>query len=193
MHFTGTVYRNPYWPTFPLLEITQGCTHNKCKFCTMYRDVPFRMSPIEHIEEDLHEIAAIKPDATTIQLLSANPLALSFDKLEPILVMINRYLPKMEYIYAATRVTDIRNKTVEELKKMRELGVKEISLGVESGDDETYLEIWKQFIKRWNELLPEVPLYSNIYISVFPDWLENYEQSSYWNFEQAILYANIAE
>ena len=34
MHFTGTVYRNPYWPTWPLLEITQGCTHNRCKFCT---------------------------------------------------------------------------------------------------------------------------------------------------------------
>lgn len=145
MHFTGTVYRNPYWPTFPLLEITQGCTHNKCKFCTMYRDVLFRMSPIEHIEEDLQEIAAIKPDATTIQLLSANPLALSFDKLEPILVMINRYIPKMEYIYAATRVTDIRNKTVEELKKMRELGVKEISLGVESGDNWTLDRINKGY------------------------------------------------
>ena len=65
--------------------------------------------------------------------------------------------------------------------------------GVEAGDDEAYLEIWKQFIKRWNELLPEVPLYSNIYVSVYPDWLENYEQSSYWDFEQAILYANIAE
>ena len=145
MHFTGTVYRNPYWPTFPLLEITQGCTHNKCKFCTMYRDVPFRMSPMEWIEEDLREIAEIAPDATTIQLLSANPLALSFEKLEPILKMINQYLPKMEYIYAATRVTDIRNKTVEELKKMRELGVKEISLGVESGDDPTLDRIDKGY------------------------------------------------
>ena len=145
MHFTGTVYRNPYWPTFPLLEITQGCTHNKCKFCTMYRDVPFKMSPMEWIEEDLQEIASIAPNATTIQLLSANPLALSFEKLEPILVMINKYLPRMEYIYAATRVTDIRNKTVEELKKMRELGVKEISLGVESGDDWTLDRINKGY------------------------------------------------
>ena len=33
MHFSGTVYRNPYWETFPLLQITQGCTHNKCTFC----------------------------------------------------------------------------------------------------------------------------------------------------------------
>lgn len=145
MHFTGTVYRNPYWPTFPLLQITQGCTHNKCKFCTMYRDVNFRMQPIEWIEEDLKEIAEMTPDATTIQLLSANPLALSFEKLEPILLMINRYLPKMEYIYAATRVTDIRNKTVEQLKRLRELGLKEISLGIESGDDVTLERINKGY------------------------------------------------
>ena len=137
MHFSGTIYRNPYWPTFPLLQITQGCTHNQCKFCTMYRDVDFRLQPPEWIEADLKEIAEMSPDATTIQLLSANPLALLFEKIEPILVMINKYLPKIEYIYAATRVTDIRNKTVEELKKMRKLGVKEISLGVESGDDAT--------------------------------------------------------
>ena len=74
MHFTGTVYRNPYWPTFPLLQITQGCTHNSCKFCTMYRDVKFKMQPLEWVEEDLRELAEIAPDATTIQLLSANPL-----------------------------------------------------------------------------------------------------------------------
>ena len=55
MHFTGTVYRNPYWPTWPLLEITQGCTHNKCRFCTMYKDVSFRMSPTEWIEELLQK------------------------------------------------------------------------------------------------------------------------------------------
>lgn len=145
MHFTDTVYRNPYWPTFPLLQITQGCTHNKCKFCNMYAGVDFRMQPMEWIEEDLQELAEVVPDATTIQLLSANPLALSFEKLEPILLLINKYLPKMEYIYAATRVTDIRNKTVEQLKRMKALGVREISLGVESGDDWTLERIHKGY------------------------------------------------
>ena len=53
MHFTGTVYRNPYWETFPLLQITQGCTHNKCKFCTMYRDVPFKVQPRERRLRDM--------------------------------------------------------------------------------------------------------------------------------------------
>lgn len=112
MHFTGTVYRNPYWPTWPLLEITQGCTHNKCKFCTMYKDVAFRMSPMEWIEEDLKELAESDPDAKTIQILSANPLVLTYDKLAPIFEMIHKYLPKMEYIYLAGRVSDLKNKTV---------------------------------------------------------------------------------
>ena len=145
MHFTGTVYRNPYWETFPLLQITQGCTHNKCKFCTMYRDVTFKVQPMEWIEQDLQEIASAAPNAATIQLLSANPLAMTYDKLAPILEMINRYLPKMEYIYAATRVTDIRNKTVEQLKSLKEMGLREISLGIESGDDWTLERINKGY------------------------------------------------
>jgi len=145
MHFTGTVYRNPYWETFPLLQITHGCTHNKCKFCTMYRDVTFKVQPMEWIEQDLQEIARIAPNATTIQLLSANPLAMTYDKLAPILEMINRYLPKMEYIYAATRVTDIKNKTVEQLKSLKEMGLREISLGIESGDDWTLERINKGY------------------------------------------------
>ena len=145
MHFTGTVYRNPYWPTWPLLEITQGCTHNRCKFCTMYKEVHFRMSPMEWIEEDLKEIAQCDPNARTIQLLSANPLVLTYDKLASIFEMIHRDLPKMEYIYLAGRVTDLKNKTVEELKKLKELGMREISLGVESGDDWTLDRIHKGY------------------------------------------------
>ena len=145
MHFTDTVYRNPYWPTFPLLQITQGCTHNSCKFCTMYKDVPFKLQPMEWIDEDLRELGVIAKGAKTIQLLSANPLCMSYDKLVPILEKIRYYLPHIEYIYAATRVTDISNKTVEELKSLKEMGLREISLGVESGDDWTLDRINKGY------------------------------------------------
>ena len=145
MHLTEPVYRNPYWPTFPLIQITQGCTHNKCKFCTMYKGVPFRMQPMEWIEEDLREISAFQPHAKTIQLLSANPMALSFDRLMPRLKLIKRYLPELEHMYTATRVTDIANKSVEQLRTLREVGLNEISLGVESGDDWTLQRINKGY------------------------------------------------
>ena len=64
---------------------------------------------------------------------------------------------------------------------------------VNSDETEKYMDMWKQFIARWNDLLPEIPLYSNIYITLYPEWLENYEQDSFWDFSQAILYATIAE
>ena len=140
MHFTNPVYRNPYWPTWPLIQITQSCTHNKCKFCTMYRGVPFRMQPM-----DLQELQAEDPHAKTIQLLSANPLALSFDRLMPRLQLVKKYLPELEHIYASTRVDDIKNKTVEQLKQLCAIGVNEISLGVESGDDWTLQRINKGY------------------------------------------------
>ncbi len=65
--------------------------------------------------------------------------------------------------------------------------------GVESDDTDTYLTFWKQFVARFNELLPELPLYSNVYVTMYPDWLEGYEQDSFWDFNQAILYATVAE
>ncbi len=145
MHFTEPVYRNPYWPTFPLLQITQGCTHNRCKFCTMYKGIKFRPQAMELIEEDLQELAKFAPHAKTIQLLSANPLVMTYNKLKPILEKVNEYLPEIEYIYAATRVSDLRNKTVEELESLKDLGLREISLGVESGDDWTLNRINKGY------------------------------------------------
>ncbi|MGN0997568.1 MAG: ABC transporter substrate-binding protein, partial [Candidatus Ventricola sp.] len=64
---------------------------------------------------------------------------------------------------------------------------------VESDDTEGYLTIWREFIKKWNEVLPEVPLYANVYVTMYPDWLEGYEQDSFWDFQQAILYCTVAE
>lgn len=62
--------------------------------------------------------------------------------------------------------------------------------GVEPGDEATYLDLWEKYIIRWNELLPIVPLYSNIYVTVYPNTIDNYAEDSFWGFERAILYAN---
>ncbi|MBP3656450.1 MAG: hypothetical protein J6K32_07115 [Clostridia bacterium] len=65
--------------------------------------------------------------------------------------------------------------------------------GTESTDPETYMAYWKAYIMLWNDILPQIPLYSNVYITMYPDWLEGYEQDSFWDFNQAILYATVAE
>lgn len=78
---------------------------------------------------------------------------------------------------------------------MGEGGLDDLSMrmvyDVEPGDYDAYLDLWQQYILRWNELLPEIPLYCNVYYSAVPSWLEGYEQNSYWDFANAILYASI--
>ena len=64
--------------------------------------------------------------------------------------------------------------------------------GVDSSDSAKYLDLWQKYILRWNETLPEIPLYSNVYTTIHADWLEGYTQSSLWDFNQAVLYASIA-
>lgn len=154
MHYTGTLYRNPYQPPSPLLEITQGCTHNKCKFCTMYKDVPFRMSPIEWIEEDLQEIAQHDPHTERLQLIGADPFCMSFDKLNRISDLVNQYLPKVSVMTMAARVDNIKNKTVDQLKILKAKGMVEVNLGVESGDDWTLDRIQKGY--HANDILEQV-------------------------------------
>lgn len=145
MHYTGTLYRNPYEPPSPLLEITQGCTHNKCKFCNMYKDVQFRPSPTEWIEEDIIEIANTYPDVDRLQLIGADPFCLSFDRLNNICDMVNKYLPNVEVMTMAARVTNVKNKNIDELKILKEKGMVEVNIGVESGDDWTLNRINKGY------------------------------------------------
>lgn len=78
---------------------------------------------------------------------------------------------------------------------MGEGGLDDLSMrmvyDVEPGDYDSYLDLWQQYIIRWNEMLPEIPLYCNIYVTAIPTWLEGYEQNSFWDFDRAILYASI--
>lgn len=145
MHYTGTVYRNPYEPPSPLLEITQGCSHNRCKFCNMYSAVKYKPSPIEWIREDLAEIASMYPDTHRLQLLSADPFALSFERLDEICDLIHEYLPNIKIMTMAARVDNISDKSVEELKILKSKGIVELNIGAESGDDWTLESVNKGY------------------------------------------------
>lgn len=61
MHYTGQVYRPPLEAYTPLLEVTYGCSHNACAFCTMYYNTKIRIIPLDHIESDIMEIRDTYP------------------------------------------------------------------------------------------------------------------------------------
>lgn len=88
-----------------------------------------------------------------------------------------------EYIEQGMNVQHLYDKELDKLSM-------DMVYGVEPGDEATYLSLWEKYIIRWNELLPMVPLYSNLYVTVYPNTIDNYAEDSFWGFERAILYAN---
>lgn len=142
MHYTGTIWRPPYEAASLLLEVTAGCTHHKCKFCTLYNDLPFkfRMSPMEDIEADLQEMAgAIKRwngfgfDRTF--LTGANPFVLKFERLMEIANLVHKYIPSCKTIGSFARITDVTLKTDDELAALHKAGYDGLTIGIETGDD----------------------------------------------------------
>ncbi|MGI6546202.1 MAG: radical SAM protein [Fastidiosipilaceae bacterium] len=135
MHFSSSVNRPPYEAMSGFLQVTSGCSHASCKFCTFYKDAPFAISPRKEIEEDIKEIRDSGWDYQRIYLQGADPFILPFDKLMEVAELIQRYLPSVESIGGYARVDNVKNKTVEQLRELAEVGYSDFYFGNESGDD----------------------------------------------------------
>lgn len=137
MHFTGRTWRPPYEAHSVIIQATSGCTYRKCRFCSLYKNECFRMSPIEEFEEDLAEIKTYQPYAKRIFWTGANPFAMSYENLKLRALTVRDYLIKCQTMAMFASIRDIKNKEVWQLKKLKAMGINGLSIGVESGDDET--------------------------------------------------------
>lgn len=153
MHYTGTIWRPPYEADSLLLEATAGCTHRRCKFCTLYDDVPFkfRATPLETIEADLleaqtwfhdplrkteaHLFGLPQPGMCRVFLTGANPFGLPARHLLAIADLVREHFPTCKSIGCFARVTDVTRKTDDELAALAAAGYENLTLGIETADD----------------------------------------------------------
>lgn len=135
MHLSSGIVRPPYEAGSCFLQVTSGCSHDKCRFCTFYKDAPFLVSPEEEIREDLAELRATGRKFDRIFLQGADPFLLSYDRLKRIMELIRQYLPSVTSVGGYGRVDSLKNKTVEQLVDLKKSGYDMIVFGIESGDD----------------------------------------------------------
>lgn len=151
MHYTGTIWRPPYEAASLLVEVTVGCTHHRCKFCTLYADLPFkfRMSPLADIENDLLELKAAlrqkevqgwfrlsgRPLPQRVFLTGANPFVLKAERLLEIAGLVKQIFPDNQSIGCFARITDIGLKSEAELAALRQAGFSGLTIGVETADE----------------------------------------------------------
>lgn len=143
MKYEGSIYRPPSEARSLIVQVAVGCAHNKCTFCSMYKDKSFRIKSWEEIKEDLDEARETYRYIKRIFLADGDALVLPAKKLIQILDYIKEIFPECERvgIYAAPK--DILLKSEEDLKALKESGLGIVYIGIESGDDQILKDIEK--------------------------------------------------
>ncbi len=139
MHFTGRTWRPPYEAASFIIQATSGCTYNRCSFCDLYKNEHFRLSPLAEFEADLAELQHYQPTAKRIFWTGADPFAMSYEQLKLRALTVRDYLIKCQTMAMFASIRSIKNKEVWQLRKLRAMGINGLSIGIESGDDDTLL------------------------------------------------------
>ena len=135
MEQAATLYRPPFERHSLLLPVTNGCSWGRCAFCSMYQDQPFAPVPKSQIKERLKEAADYLPDTRRVFLGGGDPLCLPFEQLEELLLDIRRALPACREVAMYASLKNILPKSDQQLERLRQLGLADLYIGVESGCD----------------------------------------------------------
>ena len=135
--YVEPVFRPPSEAYSLILQVTNGCSWNNCTFYEMYTQPQkaFRFKPQEKIEQELAAVVASGQRVRRIFLADGDAMTLSFRRLKLIMEAINRYLPTIQRVSSYCLPRNLKNKTVEELAELNEMGLNLFYVGCESGDN----------------------------------------------------------
>lgn len=143
MEYEGMVIRPPSEAYSILLQVTVGCSHNKCTFCGTYKDKRFRIKSNERILKDIGFASQYCRRQDRVFLMDGDALIIPQKRLVWILEQIRQSLPWVKRVGLYANAKSIRMKSDEELKQLKELGLGIVYLGVETGHPELLKKICK--------------------------------------------------
>lgn len=135
MRYEGVLYRPPSEAYSLIVQATIGCSHNKCTFCSMYKDKKFRVRKTEEILEDFKIGRERYKYVERIFLADGDALAIKTSELKKILTFIKENFPECERVGIYGSPKAILSKSLEELRELKSLGLGIVYLGVESGSE----------------------------------------------------------
>lgn len=143
MRYEGSVYRPPSEAYSLIIQVTIGCAHNKCTFCSMFKDKRFRVRKLNEVLEDLDSARQHYRKVSRIFLADGDALVLQNKDLLIILDHIKKLFPECERVGIYGSPQDVLRKTREELAELLEHGIGIVYIGAESGSDKVLKEINK--------------------------------------------------
>jgi radical SAM superfamily enzyme YgiQ (UPF0313 family) len=143
MHYEGACIRPPSEADSILLQVTLGCSHNKCTFCGTYQDKRFRIKDDGTILSDILFAAKYMQDQDRLFLMDGDALIIPQKRLMWILERIKEHLPRVKRVGAYASVKGVKRKSLEDLMQLRRNNLGILFYGVETGDDEIRKAICK--------------------------------------------------
>ncbi|MEW5908277.1 MAG: radical SAM protein [Thermodesulfobacteriota bacterium] len=143
MHYEGNIIRPPSEADSILLQVTVGCSRNKCTFCGTYRGERFRIKDDSIIRQDIAFAATHCKRLRRVFLCDGDALIIPRKRLIPLLSEIKKELPWVTRVGAYANAKSIHMKSPEELDELKSLGLGILYMGLESGDDVTLEKINK--------------------------------------------------
>ncbi len=143
MHYEGMIIRPPSEANSILLQVTLGCSHNKCTFCGTFREKRFDIKKDDVIFGDIEFARTHCKRQNRLFICDGDAMVIPQKRLVNILKQIQTRLPWVNRVGLYANTKSIGLKTDEQLKELLKLGVKIVYLGLESGDDQVLKEICK--------------------------------------------------
>ena len=143
MHYEGMMIRPPSEANSILLQVTLGCSHNKCTFCSTFREKRFNIKKDDIIFEDIEFARQYCKRQNRLFICDGDAMIVPQKRLVNILKRIKERLPWVERVGLYANTKGIGMKTDEQLKELHDLGVKIAYMGLESGDDQVLKQIKK--------------------------------------------------
>ncbi len=135
MRYTGKLFRPPSEAFSLIIQVTLGCTHNKCTFCCMYDDKNFIVRPLQDVIADFYLARKAYPNVEKIFLADGDALAAPTYYLNQLLKEIRQLFPECKRVSAYASARNILNKNYKELEQLQASGLNLLYLGLESGSD----------------------------------------------------------
>ena len=135
MRYQGMVYRPPSEAYSLIVQVTYGCSHNTCAFCSMYKEKRFALRPLHEVLEDFQMARQRYRSVRRIFLADGDALIRKASELYTILDTIRELFPECERVTSYASPSSIRLRTDEELQTLRAKGLTMVYMGLESGSD----------------------------------------------------------
>ncbi len=135
LNYHAPMYRPPSEASSLIFQVTLGCSFNECSFCDMYRSKEYSERSWEEVKPEIDLMVKQVPDTTRIFLADGDALNISTDYMVKIVEYLYKNFPKLERVSCYAMPMNLLKKTPEELKRMNDVGLNMLYLGIESGSD----------------------------------------------------------